>query len=126
MSLYGFFDDGKTESGSFLIFATGKISFVKTFPDLIQCISRNTDTVILDRRVNFIATLGCLDRNGRILITEFDRIIDQIIKNLLDLPLVCKDIEMFGCEKKFNRNLFLGSAPFKGCGYVFDYLMNIE
>ena len=36
MSLDGFFNDCKTESGSFFVFAAGEIGFVEALPDLIQ------------------------------------------------------------------------------------------
>lgn len=74
VSLNGFLYDGKTKSGSFFIFATGRICLVKTFPYFIQRITRNADSVILDRYEDFLTAFGGFNCNNRVRIAEFNRI----------------------------------------------------
>ena len=56
VSLYRLFDNCKPKASSFFIFSTGQIGFIKSLPDLIQCISRNSNSIIFDRRVDLIRT----------------------------------------------------------------------
>lgn len=77
MSLNDFFYNGKSKTGAALVFSTGQVGFVKSFPDFFQAVFWNTDSGILDRDKYFVVLLGCLNRNRGILMTELDRIVDQ-------------------------------------------------
>ena len=126
VSLNGFLYDGKTKSGSFFIFATGRICLVKTFPYLIQRITRNTDSVILDRYEDFLAAFGGFNCNNRVRIAEFNRIVDQIVEHLLDFVFVSKYGQMPGGKNQFDRYLLLCACAFKRGSSGTDHIMNVE
>ena len=51
----------------------------------------NPDSMIFDGDKNFIIFFRCLNDDGRIIAAEFDRIIQKIMKHLLDLIYVLKE-----------------------------------
>ena len=91
MSLNDFFYNGKSKTGAALVFSAGEVGFVKSFPDFFQTVFGNTDSGILDRDKYFVVLLSCLNRDRGILMTELDRIVDQIVKYLLDFAEISSD-----------------------------------
>ena len=91
MCLDRFFDDREPESGAFFIFAAGKVGFVKSFPDLVEFFFRNPDPVVFDRYKDLVIAAGHFHSDGRIMLTEFDRIVQKVIENLMDLSRVGED-----------------------------------
>ena len=91
MCLNDFFYNGKSKTGATLVFSAGQVGFVKSFPDFFQTVFWNTDSGILDRDKYFVVLLGCLNRDRGILMTELDRIVDQIVKYLLDFAEISSD-----------------------------------
>ena len=87
------FDDRQSETGAFLVFATGAVDLVETFPDLVDAGFRDPDAVILDGNKNLVVFLRCFDRNRGAIWAEFDRVAEKIIQYLLDLFDVCTGIE---------------------------------
>ena len=88
MCLDGFFYDGKPKSGAFFVFAAGSVCLIETLPDFIQGIPGNPASVIFDGDVSFVSPFCCLNGDGRIRFAEFDGVVNEIVKNLLDFSLV--------------------------------------
>ena len=77
MGLEDFLYNGKTKSGPFFVFSAGKIGFVKAFPYFFQAVLWNTDTGILYGNENLLILSCRLDIDHRIIVSEFDGIVDQ-------------------------------------------------
>ena len=60
MSIDDFFDNGKSQTSAFLVFASGSVDFVKTFPDLLNTGLWDADTMILYLYENFVVFFGSL------------------------------------------------------------------
>lgn len=106
VGLYNFFYNRQSETGAFLVPAAGKIGFVKAFPDLVQILTGDTDTVILYRDIYFLVFDAHLNRNRRFIFAEFDCIINQVVKYLLDLPLISVDNDRSRHQKQLHGNVF--------------------
>lgn len=119
MCLDDLFYNGKTKTGTTFIFASGKIRLVKAVPDLFNAVSGNTDACIFYGDKDLLVFAGCLDVDHRVIMAELDGIVDQVIKDLLDLAHVCVDhLDVIGkCKVKADMSGVTGS--FKGCGSVF-------
>ena len=126
VSLNASFDDGKSEASSFFILSAGQVGLVKAFPDFIQFFFWNSHSGILDRNKNLLILFGDLNRDRRVVSAEFDRIINEIVKNLLNLPSVCIH-ENIACQKqKLNGNPFACAGAFERGGSVLDHLLDIK
>ena len=79
MCLNCFFHDRKSKSGTFLIFSTGEVTLVKALPDFPKRWSWNTHTVIFYRGIYFFSAVCRLNRDDGIRITEFNRIVQQVV-----------------------------------------------
>ena len=126
MCLDDLFYNGKTKTGTTFIFASGKIRLVKAVPDLFNAVSGNTDACIFYGDKDLLVFAGCLDVDHRVIMAELDGIVDQVIKDLLDLAHVCVDhLDVIGkCKVKADMSGVTGS--FKGCGSVFYYPVDIK
>ena len=126
VSVDDFFDDRKSKSCAFAVFSTGGVDFVEAFPDFIQAFFRDAGTVVFDRDENFSAFYGGLYLDGRIIMAEFDGIVQKIIENLLDLFHICPDIEFMSGQEQFQTDLAAGADAFeRSCG-VFDCIVDVE
>ena len=105
MSLNDFFYNGKSKTGAALVFSAGEVGFVKSFPDFFQTVFGNTDSGILDRDKYFVVLLGCLNRDRGIRMTELDRIVDQIVKYLLDFAEISSDKQLLTGDPKDGSSL---------------------
>src|SRR5699024_12709331 len=92
MCLNNLADYGKTKAGSFFVFSAGKFVFVETFPDLTEIFFRITDSIIFNRNKNFLFPLRCLHCGCRLWIAEIDRVLQQLVKYLLDLAVISMDV----------------------------------
>ena len=92
---------------------TGQVGFVKSFPDFFQAVFWNTDSGILDRDKYFVVLLGCLNRDRGIRMTELDRIVDQIVKYLLDFAEISSDKQLLTGENQVEADMFVGADPHK-------------
>ena len=126
MRLYNLFYDSKTKTGALLVFSSGKICFIKTVPDLRQGILRDPKAGILDGNKDFLTLQQGFHVNDGMIRTEFYRIVDEIIKNLLDLFLICMDRKAWLVKKK-RKTDSTGIAPaFKGFQGLPDNFIDIK
>jgi len=95
----------ETKSGSFAVFSTGGIDFVEAVPDFVETFFRNSGSVIFNRDENFSVLYSGFYLDRRIIIAEFNSIIQKIIKNLLDLFHIRFDIELMAGEKQLQADL---------------------
>ena len=113
VSVDDFFDDRKSKSCAFAVFSTGGVDFVEAFPDFIQAFFRDAGTVVFDRDENFSAFYGGLYLDGRIIMAEFDGIVQKII-------------EFMSGQEQFQTDLAAGADAFeRSCG-VFDRIVDVE
>ena len=92
------FDDRKSQSRSFAVFSAGGIELVEALPDFGNACLWNAAAGILDGNEDFSVLLRCLDRDGGIVVAEFDCIINQIVQHLLDFSHIGADIQSTRCE----------------------------
>ena len=85
MCLNDLFYNRKSQTGATFVFASGKVSLVEAVPDFFNTVSGNADTCIFYRNKDLFVFAGCLDIDHRVIVAEFDGIVNEIIKNLLDL-----------------------------------------
>ena len=85
MCLDDFFYNGKSKSGALLVFSAGEVCLVETIPDLFDAVFWNADSGVFDGNKDFLIFFGRLDRDCGVCVAEFERIVDQVIKYLLDL-----------------------------------------
>ena len=79
VSLDDLLDDRKSETCALLVFSAGKIGFIEALPYLIQRFLWNSDSVILYGDEHFAVFLHHFDSYGRIILTEFDCIVYEIV-----------------------------------------------
>ena len=70
------FYNGKTQSGSFFVLAPGKIGFIESVPDHFQVILGNTDAGVFYRNKKLVLFQGSFYLYDRIVVAEFDGIIN--------------------------------------------------
>lgn len=126
MSLNDFFYNGKSKTGAALVFSAGEVGFVKSFPDFFQTVFGNTDSGILDRDKYFVVLLGCLNRDRGILMTELDRIVNQIVKYLLDFAEISSDKQLLTGENQVEADMFVGTDSLKSQERCLDRLVDIK
>lgn len=85
MCINDFFNNTESQPCTGTILTSGQVLLVKTVPDLGQIFLWNTAALILDRDKHKLIFPGSLNSDHGMLITEFDRIIDQIVHHLLNL-----------------------------------------
>ena len=126
MGLYDLFYNGKSKAGAPLVFASGKIRFVETVPDFFNAVSGNTDSRIFYGNEDLFIFAGCLDIDHRVIVAEFDGIVDQVIENLLDLSHVCiYHLDIIGkCKIKAYMPGITGA--FKRGGSIFDHPVDVK
>ena len=100
-----FFYDGKSETGALAVFSAGGVDLVKTIPDLGQAFFRDADAGILYGDKYFPVFFRRLDNNRRIIVGKFDRIVDEIVQNLLDLSHICADVQGRRRDNQADRDL---------------------
>ena len=118
--------DGKSETGSLLVLATGEIRLVKAFPDLVQAVLRDADPGVFDRYKDFPVLFGRFDRNRRIVVAELDRVIDQVVDDLLDLAHVRAHKERLPGQDQFKGEMLFLAAPLERHGSHLDHMVDIE
>ena len=91
MCLDDFFYNGKSKSGTLLVFSAGEVCLVETIPDLFDAVFWNADSGVFDGNKDFLIFFGRLDRDCGVCVAEFERIVDQVIKYLLDLAEISGD-----------------------------------
>ena len=62
----------------------------------------------------------------RILRTELNGIVNQIVKHLLNLHHICMDKESLSCEKQLNGDPPVSAGSLKGSGCGFDHIVDIK
>ena len=87
--------DGETKPGSFFVLAAGEIRLVEALPDLFDAVFWNADSGVFDGNKDFLIFFGRLDRDCGVCVAEFERIVDQVIKYLLDLAEISGDKQGF-------------------------------
>ena len=74
---------GQAKACPFFVFAAGQIALVKALPDLILVLFGNADSVVLDADKYFAALFRGFDLDLGIIAAEFDRVVDQVVEDLL-------------------------------------------
>ena len=95
MCIDDLFDYRESESGAFTVLSAGSINLVETIPDLFDAVFWNADSGVFDGNKDFLIFFGRLDRDCGVCVAEFERIVDQVIKYLLDLAEISGDKQGF-------------------------------
>ena len=126
MCLDDLFYNRKAKAGTPLVFSSGKVSFVETVPDLFNTVPGDADTGIFYGNEDLLVFTGRLDIDHGVIMAEFNGIVDQVIKDLLDLAHVCVDhLDIIGkCKVKADMSGVAGA--FKGSGCVLDHPVDVK
>ena len=119
-------DNGKAQTGALFVFAAGEVRFVKTVPDQFQAVSGDADAVVFDGDEYLIALFGRLDFNDRIIMAEFDGIIQEVIEYLLDSVVIGMDGKAFSGQHQFYADHFVRADDFKGNGGIADHFVDVK
>ncbi len=109
------FCDGKSETGSGLILSAAWIRFIETVKYFLDRFRWNSDTLILDTDKDFIGFFCDLNRNLPAFRGEFDRIVNQIVDNLLDSCTIRIDNGIVGMEDCMQINAFCPGNDLQRC-----------
>ena len=126
MCLDDLFYNGKTKTGTTFIFASGKIRLVKAVPDLFNAVSGNTDACIFYGDKDLLVFAGCLDVDHRVIMAELDGIVDQVIKDLLDLSQIRVDHQYVVGEGQVQDDVPGAAGALKGGRRVLDDPVDVE
>ena len=126
MRLDDLFCDGKSETGSGLILSAAWIRFIETVKYFLDRFRWNSDTFILDTDKDLIGFFCDLNCNLSAFWGEFDRIVNQIVDNLLDSCTICVDNGIVGMEDCMQINAFVLTATFKGVDRRKDNALDIK
>ena len=92
------FDDGQPQSGSFFIFTSRRILLVKAFPDTLYVFPADAFAMVLDPDKRFRSFLFRLDLDHRLRLRELDRVVYQVVEDLLDPAEVRIDERALRCK----------------------------
>lgn len=113
MSLDGFFNDCKTESGSFFVFAAGEIGFVEALPDLIQFFAGDSEAGVFDGYEDLFASACDFYCYRGFILTEFNGVVHQVVKHLLDFTSVRVYKLYIRKQEKFDGYPLVRACAFK-------------
>lgn len=120
------FCDRKPQTGAFFILAPGGVGFVETFPDLRQAFGGNADALILYRNKGFFMPHIGGDEDDRAGIRKLDRVVDQVVEDLLDLLYVRVNIKR-GCGKcQVEGDTLIVAALFERCQDLLNAVEDVE
>ena len=108
------FDNSKSETGAFFIFSTGKVRLIEAIPYFSNAVPWDSDTGILDRDKHFIIFNSSLNGDRGIMMTEFDRIVNEIVQYLLDAGHIRHNKQGIAGQHETEGNLFFLAHLFKG------------
>ena len=114
MGVDDFFYNGKSKTGSFLVSSAGNVCFVKTFPDFRNTVFGNSDSVIFDRDKYPAVFFRGFNNDRRVIRTEFDGIIQKIVKYLLNLFYIRFGIKLLAGQDQLQKNMASGAVSFIG------------
>ena len=86
----------------------------------------NADAGVFDGNEDFFIPDGGLDVNDRILVAEFDRVVDQVVENLLDFSEIGVDHLDAIRKGQVKRDAFRAARALEGCGGILDRPVDIE
>ena len=115
MCLDDFFYNGKSKSGTLLVFSAGEVCLVETIPDLFDAVFWNADSGVFDGNKDFLIFFGRLDRDCGVCVAEFERIVDQVIKYLLDLAEISETNRVSPLKIRLKLICFSMQVPSKVC-----------
>ena len=126
MRLDNFLCDGKSESGSFFVLAAREVRLVKTVPNEFNAVSGDTDTAVLYGNEKLIGAFNGFDFDGRVFVAEFDCVVHEIVKHLLDFYHIGIDKHLITGKHKFNCNEFITAGSSKRGCRIFYNLIDVE
>ena len=86
-------DYGQAEACPFFVFASGEVGLVEALPDLVLVFFGNADSAVFDADEDFAFLFSGLYLDLRVVVAEFDGVVDQVVEDLLDLVHVGVNIE---------------------------------
>ncbi len=127
MGIDDFLRDGKTKACSFLILSTRKIGLIKTIPNLFETIFRNADSMIFDSDKCLIILYTHRNTDGRVVRTELDCIINQIMSTCWILSTSASTMISFMAKSSVRLIFFLVQVPSKlSTVFLIIWLMSNE
>ena len=86
-------DYGQAKACPFFVFAAGEIGLVEALPYLVLVFLGNADAAVLDTDEDFAFLFSGLDLGLRVVVAEFDGIVDEVVEDLRDLVHVGMNVE---------------------------------
>ena len=86
-------DYGQAKACPFFVLASGEVRLVEALPDLVLVFFGNSDPVVLDAHEDFTALFRRLDLDLGLVAAEFDRVVDEVVEDLLYFVHVGVNVE---------------------------------
>ena len=126
MCVYDFFYNGKTKSRAFSVPSPGSVGFVKALPDFRNAFFGNSLSVIFNRDEDLTVFFRSLHNDNGVIRTEFNGVIQKIVKNLTDFFLICLYKELFSGKDQLQADLPGGADTFKKSGGSLYGLIDVK
>lgn len=115
-----FFNDRKAETRTAAVLAAGVVALVEAVPDARNIALFDAAAVVFYGNVAAVVKLLRLDLDLGILIGKFDRIVKQVVKDLLDSFFIRIDEKLFPDENEADGDFLFPAASLEKGGCVFN------
>ena len=126
MGLDNLFDYSKPQASSFFILSAGGIGFIKPVPDFLDTFFGNADSAVLYRDKYLFPADRSLNINYAAVMAEFDGVVNQVVKNLLDFSQIRIYHQNRIGKGQVKRNFPGIAGAFKRRGSVFYRPVNVK
>ena len=116
----------QAQPGSTLVLAPGGVRLVKPLPDLLHAVPGNPDAFILYGNKDLFMAQGRFDGYNRVVGTELNGIIQEVVHNLLNLSHICGYILLLGVKEKLKGNTAFPALAFKGSDGIFNHPIDVK
>ena len=86
-------DYGQAKACPFFVFASGEVGLVEALPNLVLVLLGNADSAVFDAYEDFAFLFSGLDLDLRVVVAEFDGVVNEVVEDLLDLVHVGVNVE---------------------------------
>ena len=116
---------GQAKACPFFVLAAGQVALIKALPDLVLVFFGNADPAVLDADKDFAALFRRLNLNLRVTAAEFDRVVDEIVEDLLYFVHVGVNIENFAGQDQMDPNVLSPADLLEGSCHFADHVVDI-
>ena len=119
-------DDGQAKARALFIPAPGGIGLIEAVPDLLQALLGDAAARVLDGDEDLLLPGSGADIDGGIRIGKLDGVVDEVIKDLLDLPVIRKDHLRLIRKGELKVDVLLLADPLIGGADLLDHAVDVK